>query len=270
MNLHEFLDFNYGQEGETVLRQMLSDGANIEKVDGPTNETPLHIATRRYRTGAVDILVDHGANIDAKNGAGKTPYAHAIRRSFNDLAELLKRRGANTTLNEADQFAVAIVNSRLDEAREILAKSPGAARTGNPEEDRLLADVAGRNESEPVALLIEAGADLTAGALDGGTPLHQAAWFGQPQNAKLLIDAGAPLDVFDPVHNYSPLGWAVHGSRYSGGAEERLPHYEKLVTMLLEAGSSLHYPNDPDGDTYLKKLMGDAPPDIERLLRVEK
>ena len=42
-------------------------------------------------------------------------------------------------------------------------------------------------------------------------PLHQAAWFGQPDNARLLIEAGAPLDVFDSVHESSPLGWAAHG-----------------------------------------------------------
>jgi hypothetical protein len=51
--------------------------------------------------------------------------------------------------------------------------------------------------------------------------LRQAAWFGQPDNARRLIDAGAPLDVLDATHEGSPIGWAVHGSRYSGGAEKR-------------------------------------------------
>lgn len=58
-------------------------------------------------------------------------------------------------------------------------------------EDRLFADVAGRDDSASVALLIHAGADLTSPGLDDGTPLHQAAWFGQPANTRLLIDAGA-------------------------------------------------------------------------------
>ena len=66
----------------------------------------------------------------------------------------------------------AVVEGRLDEARAILAAFPDAARTGNPEEDRLLADVAGRNESPPVELLISAGADLAAPGLDSGTPLQ--------------------------------------------------------------------------------------------------
>ena len=116
-------------------------------------------------------------------------------------------------------------------------------------------------------LLIQAGADLTATGLDAGTPLHQSAWFGQPDNARLLLDAGAPLDVFDDVHEASPLHWAVHGSRYSGGAEERQDAYVKLVEMLLAAGSSVHYPDDPGGDAYRKRLLRDASPAVRRVLQ---
>ena len=163
MNLHEFLDCNYGEDGETKLLEMLNN-ADIDQVAGPAKETPLHVATRRYRTRAVEILLNHGANINVANGDGKTSYAHAIRRGFNDLAELLKARGADTQLNKADQLAVAIVNGQYDEARQILAENPQTARTGNPGEDRLLADVAGRSPSEPVILLINAGANLSAAA----------------------------------------------------------------------------------------------------------
>ena len=86
----------------------------------------------------------------------------------------------------------------------MLAVHPDAVRTGNAEEDRLLADVAGR------------------------------------------VDAGAPLDFFDAIHKSSPIGWAVHGSRYSGGAEER--QYA-----------------DP-GDAYLRRLLHDATPQVREVL----
>ena len=107
------------------------------------------------------------------------------------MVALLAKRGATTTLNDADRLAIAATSSRIDEAHRILAEQPHLARTGDPEEDRPLADVAGRNgNSAIVQLLITAGADLTTTGLDGGTALDQAAWFGQPGNACLLIDAG--------------------------------------------------------------------------------
>jgi ankyrin repeat protein len=111
-----------------------------------------------------------------------------------------------------------------------------------------------------VRLLIDAGADLAATGLDGGTALHQAAWFGQPENARLLIAAGAPLGIFDETHDSSPLGWAVHGSRYSGDAETRQDAYVELVVLLLDAGSGLK------DEAYLQRLRNDASPRVAALL----
>lgn len=264
--LHQLLDTNYGPDGDAVLQQHLAKGANTEKREN--GETLLHVAVRRRRLNATAILLEHGADINAQDAHGKTAYAHAIRRRFTEICELLMAKGTDTTLNTADQFAVAVINDHYEEARQILQEDPSCVRTGNPEEDRLLADVAGRSATEPVEMLIAAGADLTAPALDDGTPLHQAAWFGQPANARLLIDAGAPLDIFDSVHHSSPLHWAVHGARYSGGADERQEAYIELVKMLLAAGSSLHYPEDPEGDAYLLRLRKDATPGVLAVLPV--
>jgi ankyrin repeat protein len=264
--LHDLLDHHYGSDAERTLVKMLDEGADPNRRVGPLAETPLHVATRRYRPGAVTVLLDRGADIDAKTVGGKTAYAHAVRRGFDEVADILRLRGASTSLNWPDRLAVAVVSGRLQDAREILAGHPSAVRTGNAEEDRLLADVAGRADTEAVRLLIHAGADLAAHGLDSGTPLHQAAWFGQPENARLLIDAGAPLDVFDEVHESSPIGWAVHGSRFSGDAENRQEAYVALVDMFLEAGSSVCYPNETESDAYWRRLLEDATPRVREVL----
>jgi len=258
--LHFVLDWHYGPNGDDRLRSLVSSGAGIDEVD-EAGEAPIHVAARRRRLDAIKVLLDLGANIDARTGGGKTAYAHAIRRRFDEISDYLEDRGADTSLNDADRLAVAVVNGRLTQAAQILLEHPGAARTGNPEEDRLLADVAGRAEQEPVRFLIDCGADLTARALDDGTPLHQAAWFGEPDNARLLIDAGAPLDIFDRCHGSSPLHWAAHGSRYSGGAKERQRRYVRLVEMMIDAGSTLHYPGD-DSPKYLIRLFEDATDEV--------
>ena len=265
MTLHDFLDLHYGANGDQALHLRLakSDDVHMRSSDG---ETLLHVAVRRRRLSAVKILLDHGVDIDAKNAHGKSAYVHAIRRRFTELEKFLRERGADTSMNDADKFAIAVVNGRIDEAREILAAHPTVVRTGNPEEDRLLADVAGRNPLEPVSFLIAAGADLSATALDDGTPLHQAAWFGQPANASALIEAGAPLEAFDQVHMSSPIGWAVHGSRYSGGAEERQEVYVRIVQMFLDAGAKLHYPGTSEKDDYLKRLRKDATLPVRKIL----
>ena len=267
LSLYAFLDWHYGEAGgDRELRRRIKAGDILEHPDAPFADTPLLTATRRRRTGAVDLLARHGANLEARNHGGKTAYVHARRRGFMDVVAVLQKHGASTHLEPADAFAVAVSDRNLEEAQKILEQHPGVIRTGNPEEDRLLADMAGRPDPEPVAFLITAGADLTAPALDSGTPLHQAAWFGEPRNARLLVEAGAPLEVFDRVHEGSPLGWAVHGSRYSGGAGERQDRYVELVTLFLDAGASLHYPGDPGSDAYYRRLSADAGPQVKPIL----
>ena len=266
ISLHHLLDWHYGQNGDAVLNTMLSGGADVHSAAGDLAETPLHVAVRRRRLRAAEILLDHGADINARTKGGKTGYAHAIRRGFDEVAEMLRKRGAETQLTEADELAVAMVSGRLEDAAEMLAANPGLARTSNPEEDRLLADLAGRRPTRPVAMLIKMHADLGAPALDGGAALHQAAWFGQPQNARLLIESGAPLEGFDNDHRSSPLGWAVHGAKYSGGAEARLAEYLDIVAQLLAAGASLYYPGD-NSDAYYQRLLTDAPDQVAVLLR---
>lgn len=257
VTLHEFLDVRFGLGGDDVLREMLDAGASLDEAVGHDRETPLHVATRRRRLSAVEILVARGAPLDAVTRGGKTAFAHAVRRGFGEVAAFLAFSGADRRLCPADEFAVAVVEGHLDRAAAILARHPGAHRTGNPEEDRLLPDMAGRPEPEAVRFLVDVGCDLQARGLDDGTALHQAAWFGQPANARILLDAGAPLEVFDRVHNSSPLGWAVHGSRASGDADARRDAYRDVVALFLSAGAALRYPDDP-GDAYLRRLRGDA------------
>ena len=264
MNLHQFLDTGYGPDGDKRLLERLEVGEDPNAVF--QQEAPIHTAARRRRLEAVRVLIENGADIDRRNGYGKTAYAHAARRGFSEIAEYLAERNADTTLEDADKFAIAVVEGRIEDARMILEQQPGVAKTGNPEEDRLLADVSGRFEFEPVRFLIDAGADLAAPGLDDGTPLHQAAWFGQPRNARLLVDAGAPLDIFDKTHESSPIGWAVHGSRFSGGAESRQDAYVEIVELLLSAGSSLCYPKDPGGDAYLTRLRTDGSDRVRMIL----
>ena len=124
MTLHEFLDCRFGVDGDEVLRHRLAAGEELEARSGDHDETLLHVAVRRRRESAVGILLDHGADINAKTAGGKTGYAHAARRGFSELVRLLEERGADTELSDADRFAVAIVTGRLDEARRFWPITP--------------------------------------------------------------------------------------------------------------------------------------------------
>jgi ankyrin repeat protein len=45
------------------------------------------------------------------------------------------------------------------------------------------------------------------------TPLHSAAWYGNLEAVRVLVQHGAPLDARDGTHNATPLGWATYAGR---------------------------------------------------------
>jgi ankyrin repeat protein len=75
-----------------------------------------------------------------------------------------------------------------------------------------------------VRMLIDAGADLNVQDEKGWTPLHYPAWAGRVEIARMLIDAGAKLNVQDKWESI-PLHYAASNGRV------------EIVRMLIDAGA---------------------------------
>lgn len=262
--LHYLLDVDYHPDRMIGL---LEAGVDPNVKYGPFTETALHAAVRRRRLEAIQPLLKYGADINAQTKGGKTAYAHAARRGFFEISRFLEERGADTNLNQADELAVALIRNDLATARAIIAENPDLVPNMTTEEARILPDLSGRSMPEAVVLLLDAGADITARGLDGGTALHQAAWFGQPEMAEILIRHGAPLEILCREHQSTPLGWAAHGSSFSGGAKEREEAYVKIAEWLLEAGASLVHPHDPDPEVAGGWLLGQCSLEVAEVIR---
>ncbi|HEV2779634.1 MAG TPA: ankyrin repeat domain-containing protein [Actinophytocola sp.] len=78
--------------------------------------------------------------------------------------------------------------ARLDRFPELVAAQ---GTNGND----LLGLAAGTRDERLVALLVERGADVARGNVHGWTALHQAGYCGLPHMARVLLEAGAPVDV---------------------------------------------------------------------------
>jgi ankyrin repeat protein len=87
----------------------------------------------------------------------------------------------------------------------------------------------------------------------GYTPLHNAAWAGSGDLVELLIARGHPVDIRDPGHDATPLGWAL----YDCLVEKRHPEGEfaRVVKALLEAGSPLKGVEYPTGDAAVDEVL---------------
>jgi truncated hemoglobin YjbI len=78
-----------------VARILLAAGAAVDVTSGPTKGTPLHQAARQGYGSVATVLLDHGANIEARDNKGQTPLRRAVNCRKPQLVRMFIRRGAN-------------------------------------------------------------------------------------------------------------------------------------------------------------------------------
>jgi len=217
------------------MRWLLEHGADPNVTSTEREETPLHRVAENTRTAAVaEMLIAHGAVVDAQRSDGRTPFVLAVRSGNVAVADFLRERGADPTrLAPVDEFLGACLAADETRARALLAADPGLVERFGEEDKHALIAADVRSE-DAVRLMHALGFDLRWEGPWGGTPLHHATWHGSVEMVKLLLSLGAPVNPRDKQFGSSPLGWAAHGSANCRRADD---DYAAIVELLLDAGA---------------------------------
>lgn len=111
----------------------------------------------------------------------------------------------------------------------------GAAIRGSPGREPPLIGAASLGADAAARVLVEAGAPLEAEGPAGSRALHWAAWTGASATVEVLLRHGAQLEVREEEHGATPLFWAVHGFGPRGPKPARDPL--GAARLLLAAGA---------------------------------
>jgi ankyrin repeat protein len=98
-----------------TIAVLVASGADVNAAfAGRHSETPLHWAASSDDVGVIDVLLDHGANIEARGSVigGGTPMSDAVAFGQWRAARRLVERGARTTLWQAAALGLM---DRVDE-----------------------------------------------------------------------------------------------------------------------------------------------------------
>ncbi|KAI0290866.1 hypothetical protein BC826DRAFT_956018 [Russula brevipes] len=144
--------------------------------DGGVWGTPLHAASLRGHADVARVLLDHGANANARNVFGESPLYVAHVGNHFDVMKLLLERGAHADA-QGDSLGTALHEAAYD------------------------------GHTEVAQLLLRHGANVDARGNMNRTPLFFASSHGHRDIVQLLLDHRAEVDPESVIHE-TPL-WAA-------------------------------------------------------------
>ena len=154
---------------------------------------------------SVRLLLEHGADVNARAKNGSTPLHIASTFGAPEVARVLLEHGADVNARDADGRTP--LYSRL---YWIVTGSAIQPRAGSVEVARLL---------------LERGADVNARTNDGSTPLHAASSRVELAAVRLLLEHGADVEAED---DSGRTPFQVAGERCVGDTGD------EVIELLLE------------------------------------
>jgi hypothetical protein len=118
-----------------------------------------------------------------------------------------------------------------------LGPDPSRIAAGLRQEDRRqLAHAARNNDLPAVRMMLTVGLPVDSRSQHGATPLHWAAWHGNLEMVRALLEHRPPIEQHDADFDGTPLRWAIHGSE--NGWIRGAGDYVGVVNALLDAGAN--------------------------------
>ena len=213
---------------------LLDQGADID-ARSDEDRTPLHLAVAQGSAEMVSLLLDQGADIDARSDEGRTPLHLAVAQGSAEMVSLLLDRGADHDVRDKSRRTPLLLA--------IYSNSPAnVIRLLRDEENKIplkIREAINLGNLNGLRLLLDQGADIEVKYTDGWTPLHLAVREGNVEMVRLLLDWGADFNAKND-NDRTPL----HLSALWG--------FVDVVSLLLNRGA----------DIEVKDIKGQTPLDI--------
>lgn len=210
-----------------IVELLVEAGADIN-LPNEENETPLMEAVENPEY--LEILMQHGADINAKDGFGKSVLVRANEIGVQKSIDALVAARAADDGSDLYEFEQAAVTNNIKKIGEMINDGFDitSIAAGNA-----LSVAATQGYEEMVRLLLEAEVDVNArhdGDVNYFTPLIDAAYGSHPRIVEMLLDAGANPEL--EVENVgNALAYAKLGKKENNRPDGE---WDKTIEILRE------------------------------------
>ena len=202
-----------------VAEAFLSAGVDVDATTKEFRQTPLHLAAYGHGAGrgdpdeierqsrVISVLLEHGANIHARDHAEQTPlHVAAMENQPGAVATLLKAGADVEALDDFDYTPLGLAAcGRSAKAAQVLLEAGADIHTRNQRGDGVLVCAAAHASCQRKAdlstlrVLLDAGADIneTCPPAGGCSALHVAAYYGSLEVVRFLVEMGACVEHRD-------------------------------------------------------------------------
>jgi ankyrin repeat protein len=175
------LDIAVSKGSDKIVQLLIDAGADVEGTTSPAagGEHPLHLAaTRTSGASTARLLVSRGAQLDARDKAGRTPLIAAVLADNVEVADVLLAAGADLEAVDsnlgASPLSWAACWGRFKAAKFLLSKGAQINRRTGPDGDTPLHRAAMCCKvPDMVKYLVANGADVNATNSKGLTPIKR-------------------------------------------------------------------------------------------------
>jgi ankyrin repeat protein len=211
-----------------IAELLLNSGADVNAIadlyGGSTTlalvATSLHPERAGVQSALLQVLLDHGATIDAPNSRA-TLVTACLANGRLQAAEFLARQGAKLDLEAATGLG------RLEKVKTLFAESATNALLANERKERALLWACEYGRNSVVEFLLDRGVNIESQANTGQPPLHWAVIGAHADTITLLLNRGANLEAKN-MYGGTALDQALWSARNGDPAID----YAPIITLL--------------------------------------
>lgn len=177
-----------------MVQLLLDHNANIEVRDG-VQRTPLILSVEGGDMQVVQILVKNGADINAQAIRGYTALLWAARNDFEEMVNYLVDRGATIAPDMLQLAFQMAVSNGMDRLFELVTEQGFNVEEMAQREPEFICPAAAGGSARIIELLVENGFVLEQADKDGCKPLHYAASEGDVDVIEYMLSQNVDIDA---------------------------------------------------------------------------